>query len=598
MKKRILLLVMVITMLVSAVVLAITSSAACTITTSSKNIASDGTVTTSSNSGEVIVENLIDGKNTNGTYTRHGSFTITFPTSKNLAAAAIFTNHSKLTVYSVQGYDDDGFPKYKAEATETKLVKVKIQFLSDTDEILWDSGEIDISEKSGLVTIQATDVYLAKKVVFHLTDNNYGWGPLGELLVYEGSGAHDWKLDETVNTTEQPYVPATCTEDGMGTYKCECNAVKYATIYQTGHIESSYIPDYDNPGNHYTTCLNANSGTCSLEAGARISEGAHVYDHDCDTNCNLCDQKTRDVEGHLYVSDCDVHCNKCEELRQPVNGAQHIFAYTCTPKCENCNEPNPNWIDHTYDSDCDATCNFCQTERVVNPHVYNSACDEDCNVAGCGHVRTTVDDPDLIPHSFTSDCDTNCNNENCIYVRQPLIEHPFQNRCDKNCNACNALNPDYIEGHVYDNDCDDRCNECPVKRTVDDHKYDNLCDIDCNTCGKQRTVSKHIYGEWKTLIPASETAEGIRAHYCVNCDKEEQEILPMLEKTGLSTGAIVGIVAGSSVVVLGCAGVGVYSLVIKPKMELKQRQALEAEKKKAQEADDDEEYEDDEDSES
>jgi hypothetical protein len=85
----------------------------------------------------------------------------------------------------------------------------------------------------------------------------------------------------------------------------------------------------------------------------------------------------------------------------------------------------------------------------------------------------------------------------------------------------------------------------------------------------------------------------MRAHYCVNCDKEETEVLPMIVENGLGTGAIVGIVVGCVVVVGGCAAIGVYSLVIKPKMEEKKRLAEEEAKRKAEE-EDEEEYEDDE----
>jgi hypothetical protein len=177
------------------------------------------------------------------------------------------------------------------------------------------------------------------------------------------------------------------------------------------------------------------------------------------------------------------------------------------------------------------------------------------------------------------------------------MDHPFKNKCDKNCDKCNEANPDYIEGHVYDNACDGDCNECHQKRTVDDHRYDNVCDINCNICGAQRTVSKHIYGDWITLIPASKNADGMRAHYCVNCDKEETEVLPMIVAEGGWAGyspIVKGLIIGGPILLtLGCAAIGVYSLVIKPKMEEKKRLAEEEAKRKAEE-EDEEEYEDDE----
>ena len=592
MKKRVLLFVMVVAMIVSAFTFAITSFAACTSSTSSANIARNSAVTTTSDAGEVIVGNLTDGTARKGTFTRSGSFSFIFTANKNLRSVGLYLNDTQIKVYKVTGYNSDSSPIYEETTTTAKVGRVKIQYYSDLDQLLWDSGEIDVSTKSGLVTITSPDVYSAKKVTVHIYDHDsYGWSALGEVYIYEGSGTHDWKLDKSISTTEQPYQAADCVNNGMGTYKCECGATKYDVIYSTGHEFGSFRVHPDDPTKHAATCLRGSEGKCSEPAGTLFSVADHEYDNECDTTCNVC-SAVRDVEDHLYVSDCDVHCNKCNLLRQPANGAQHAFTYNCTPECEDCREPNPNWVDHTYTSDCDPDCNFCGLERIVNPHVYNSKCDETCNVPNCGYVRNTVSDPTLIPHTYTADCDTHCNNDNCVYVRQPLMEHPFKNKCDKNCDKCNELNPDYIEGHIYDNDCDGDCNECKQKRNVDDHKYDNVCDIDCNTCGAQRTVSKHIYGDWIILVPAAVGSDGMRAHYCVNCDKEETEIIPMIVKTGLETGVIVLIVVGCVVVVGGCTGIGVYSLVIKPKMDEKKRLEAEAAKRKAEE--EDEEYEDEE----
>ena len=592
MKKRILLFVMVVTMLVSAVAFAINSSAACTVSTSSTNIARSATATTTSTEGSVVVANLNDGTNRKGTYTRSGAFSFTFASIKNVQSVAFYLNDSNIKVYRADGFNPDMTPILNEETTSAKIDRVRVQYFSDSEELVWDSGEVDVSTKSGLVTVKSPDVYPAKKVTVHIYDSNWGWVPLGEVMIYEGSGTHDWALDSTISTTEQPYTPADCVNNGMGTYKCSCGATKYDVIYSTGHDYGSFKIHPDDPTKHARICLRGNEGKCSEPAGTLFEVGDHEYDNACDANCNVCNA-VRTVGDHVYVSDCDVHCNNCNLQRSPVGGAQHDFPYACTPKCLNCYEDNPNWVDHTYTSDCDTTCNFCSLERLVPPHVYNSKCDEVCNVPNCGYERNSVSDPTLIPHTYTADCDTHCNNEGCVYVRQPLMDHPFKNKCDKNCDKCNEANPDYVEGHVYDNDCDGDCNECHQKRTVDDHRYDNVCDINCNICGAQRTVSKHIYGDWITLIPASKNADGMRAHYCVNCDKEETEVLPMIVENGLGTGAIVGIVVGCVVVVGGCTAIGIYSLVIKPKMEEKKRLAEEEAKRKAEE-EDEEEYEDDE----
>jgi hypothetical protein len=594
MKKRILLFVMVITMLVSAVVFAISSSAACNATASSTNIAGSSSIIASSENEYVRPEKLVDGSEKYGTFTGGGSFTFIFPQDKSLRSVKIGINRQK--EWFVYRSDPVNLGQFVEQSltNDRSVGKVKVQFLSVNDEVVWDSGEINTASVLNSILVDANDTYNARKVVVHIYEATQQWGntPVSEVYIYEGSGTHDWALDSTISTTENPYIAADCVNNGMGTYKCSCGATKYDVIYSTGHDYGSFRVHPDDSTKHARICLRGNEGKCSEPAGTLFEIGDHVYDNACDANCNVCNA-VRTVGDHVYVSDCDVHCNNCNLQRSPVGGAQHDFPYACTPKCLNCYEDNPNWVDHTYTSDCDTTCNFCSLERLVPPHVYNSECDEVCNVPNCGYERNSVSDPTLIPHTYTADCDTHCNNDGCVYVRQPLMDHPFKNKCDKNCDKCNEANPDYIEGHVYDNACDGDCNECHQKRTVDDHRYDNVCDINCNTCGAQRTVSKHIYGDWITLVPASKNADGMRAHYCVNCDKEETEVLPMIVENGLGTGAIVGIVVGCVVVVGGCAAIGVYSLVIKPKMEEKKRLAEEEAKRKAEE-EDEEEYEDDE----
>ena len=595
MKKRILLFIMVVVILVSAFVFATTASAACS-STKGKDIADKSTVISSSDDAKVRPELLIDGNTTNGTFYMHGTFTFVFPEVKQISDVRVYlnSNDSNATAYTATIEPDQSITYTPTNASGKFIASVKVEFIDANDQVVWTSGDVNTKDTNNRVDISSVDAYSVKKVSISITENGnvYGKAPLFEVKIYERSGTHNWKLDKTISTTEQPYQAADCVNNGKGTYKCECGATKYDVIYSTGHEFGSYTISPEDPTKHARICLRGSEGLCNEAPLTLFDISDHEYDNECDTTCNVC-PATRTVEPHTYVSDCDEHCNKCDLKRTPVNGAQHKFAYSCTVECEDCKEPNPNWVDHTYTSDCDPDCNFCGLVRIVNPHVYNSKCDDVCNVPNCGYERNTISDPTLIPHTYTADCDTHCNNENCVYVRQPLMEHPFKNKCDKNCDKCNELNPDYIEGHLYDNDCDGECNECKQKRNVDDHRYDNVCDIDCNTCGAQRTVSKHIFGDWITLIPASKNADGMRAHYCVNCDKEETEVLPMIVENGLGTGAIVGIVVGCVVVVGGCTAIGLYSLVIKPKMEEKKRLEAEEAKRKAEE-EDEEEYEDDE----
>lgn len=69
----------------------------------------------------------------------------------------------------------------------------------------------------------------------------------------------------------------------------------------------------------------------------------HVYDDDCDADCNVCGEE-RTPSDHVYDNDCDADCNVCGEERTPS--------------------------DHVYDADCDTDCNVCGETREAGEHTY------------------------------------------------------------------------------------------------------------------------------------------------------------------------------------------------------------------------------------
>lgn len=97
------------------------------------------------------------------------------------------------------------------------------------------------------------------------------------------------------------------------------------------------------------------------------------------------------------------------------------------------------------------------------------------------------------------------------------------------------------------------------------HTYDNDCDPDCNVCGATRTV-QHSFGEWTVTKEATETAAGEEQRTCSICGTVETNVIPILERSGLSTGAIVAIVL-IVIVVLAGGGFSVYWFIIRKKDE-------------------------------
>ena len=75
------------------------------------------------------------------------------------------------------------------------------------------------------------------------------------------------------------------------------------------------------------------------ETAETTAPSGHVYDNDCDEDCNECGQ-TRTVADHSYENACDGACDICGAKREVS--------------------------DHEYDSDCDSKCNTCGTRREVS----------------------------------------------------------------------------------------------------------------------------------------------------------------------------------------------------------------------------------------
>ena len=297
---------------------------------------------------------------------------------------------------------------------------------------------------------------------------------------------------------------------------------------------------------------NACDPTCN-ECGATRTVGAHVYDNACDTACNVCGA-TRSVGAHPYVStvtvaatcgvdgvrtytcsacgdtyteaipatgrhvyddDCDPDCNACGAVRVPFD---HVYDSVCDTACNTCGAIR-TVAGHEYDNACDATCNLCGAVRIADTHVYDHGCDASCNV--CGAVRTVAG------HVYDHGCDATCNIcgatrtvGNHTYGGQVTLaatcgadgvrtytcsacgdtytavilatgRHTYDNACDAVCNLCGSAR--VASEHVYSHDCDTACNTCGATRSVAGHDYDNACDATCNVCGAARVAAPHVY---------------------------------------------------------------------------------------------------------
>ena len=573
MKRRILVLALALVMLMSlfsVVAFADTaeqSDKQCTVRT--ENIANQATLSTRSPCW-VIKDNLgylVDGDPSTGAGGAHSGEAgglhrfLDFGSPKNIKKIVIYVNYNGEnanvsndgTLSAIRNQDkkftlvchplaESGYNRLFQQEFSTKD-KITVEYTSDK----WDNKPV-----------QTIEIW-----------NNDSWNNtyiIYEVEVWTEEGEHAWELEQTIT-------PPKCDEAGEGKYKCECGATKNDVIEATGHITDGVFVVDNAKGTHYTTCI-----TCR----ERVDETEHIYDHECDVDCNDCGFE-RTVAGHEYSSDCDTECDKCQSIRTNAPKA-HEYTADCDEECNVCQAKRKAKAEHQYDNACDADCNVCKLVRTPSDHEYSAVCDAECNI--CKAIRD-----DAQEHKYTRECDVDCNV--CREVRENAEPHKFSNACDTTCNVCGLER----EGgkHAYLNGCATMCTICQATRVTYGHVYNNKCDFDCNECGEQRVPEAHKYGDWITLVPADVDVSGYRVQYCSECGVEQGENIPALEGTNDKTVKVI-VITSCSGVIGGCTAIGFYSLGVKKWVaNAKRKKELELQKAKedAENADDDE-YEDDE----
>ena len=217
---------------------------------------------------------------------------------------------------------------------------------------------------------------------------------------------------------------------------------------------------------------------------------SHVYDHDCDSSCNICGGNRAVIHNYAVAT-----CTK---------------AKTCTV----CGNVSGIALGHSYDSGkvtkkatCKATgvktftCKTCKATKTaaiakLTTHTYDAGKVTKAATCKAAGVKT-----------FT--CKV-CGATKTASIAK--VAHTYSNNCDTTCNVCNAKR---TAPHTYSNSCDTKCNKCSAKRSIK-HTYDNSCDTKCNVCKKTRKVT-HTY---KTITTkATLSKNGKVEKKCAVCGK-------------------------------------------------------------------------------
>ena len=246
------------------------------------------------------------------------------------------------------------------------------------------------------------------------------------------TAAHNWNDGKI---TKDP----TCNEKGVKTYTCsDCSATKTEDVPRTTtHKYGNWTKIDDNQHKHIcevcskeeTASHTWNSGvittkptckeegvktfTCTGCSATRTEDleklTTHTYDHDCDTDCNVCGvtRETTHKYKTTWSKDKNEHWHECSVCKDKQDIAAHTPGAAATEyKAQTC-----------------TTCGYVIKAALGHKHKYATTWTTDekghwYTCSGCEEKGSYAD------HDFENDCDADCSV--CGYTRE--IEHAFDEK--------------------------------------------------------------------------------------------------------------------------------------------------------------------------
>ena len=331
-----------------------------------------------------------------------------------------------------------------------------------------------------------------------VTVSGHSWSSEWLHKVAEGH-AHVCTVDgcDALDSLDQHVPSVAATETDPQT----CTVCGYVIVEALGHTHSAdTVWEYDE-SHHWHDCI-ANDGQ-------EFEKSQHVFDDDCDTDCDCGYVRTveHDFTGE-WIKDATHHWHVCETEGCEVTDtkAEHSHDDVCDIDCNTCGQTRTVPHDFTGEWIKDATHHWhiceiegCEVTDTKAEHVYDHACDVDCNT--CGQTMA-------VSHDFTGDWTRDATHHwhicatNGCEVTDTKVGHSYDNACDSDCNACGytrVITHDFTGGWIKDathhwHICETE--GCEITDSKIEHSYDGVCDVDCNTCGYIRTVTHDFTGEW------------------------------------------------------------------------------------------------------
>ena len=380
-----------------------------------------------------------------------------------------------------------------------------------------------------------------------LPAGKYQFGTDGKMInppAGEKPHQHVWGDGEI--TTE-----ATCTENGIRTYICECGLSKTEPIASTGHADEDENFSCDTCGAPIDHVHVWGEGEVTTPATC-TEDGVKTY------TCKCGETKTEAVESTGHVDeDENFSCDTCGapidhvhvwgegEIITPATCTEDgIKTYTCK-----CGETKTEAVESTghVDEDENLSCDICGTP-IEHTHVWGKGkvttpanCGEDgimTYTCKCGETKTEpiVATGNHIDENGNLSCDV-CNGTlkaknglvfdkdgniryyvNGVATRAGLVQDSEGNyyyvnstlKAVKNCTYAfsTAMGNGLLPGGTYQFGVDGKMINPPV--------------VEC----------AHTWGEWEVTTPATETSTGVETRSCGVCGKTETREIPKLELPG------------------------------------------------------------------
>ena len=379
---------------------------------------------------------------------------------------------------------------------------------------------------------------------------------------YIDATGHDYSL--AVPSEEYLATEATCTQSATYYYLCaDCNEVG-STTYSHGDKTEHPWKDTYTPG---VECHWIGCSVCSATKGKDVHTGGTAS---CLERaiCSVCNSPYGDTNSHIYDNDCDIECNECGHIRTAPHNwsagyitgetehwklcldcsaetdrASHNYSGACgsecTSGCGTTRVPPHSWKDVLEKDEKShwTECALCHEKKDAADHIYDSVCDSDCNI--CSYVRIA---PHNLPEEYIvtesehwktcADCSLDIGRDAhsggsatcqspaicslCFESYGSATDHRYDEPCGSECTFdCGTTRvPPHSWRVVLEKDETSHWAECDIcheKKTISNHVYDSNCDSSCDICSYERIAPHNLPEEytvsasehWKTCADCS-----------------------------------------------------------------------------------------------